>query len=96
MSYSKEMAKPKKTIQLGELPQKELDILSNQDTYVLATALIYVIGELIVQEYPSHQQPDIRDVVKQSAMQAIELVAGIHLSMEIDQLLPDTIEKVIH
>ena len=76
--------------------QKELDILSNQDTYVLATALIYVIGELIVQEYPSHQQPDVRDVVKQSAMQAIELVAGIHLTMEIDQLLPDTIEKVIH
>ena len=60
MSYSKNMTKKsKKTIHLGELPQAELEILRNQDPDVLATALIFVIGELIVQEYDIDQQPEI-------------------------------------
>ena len=75
MSYSKNMTKKsKKTIHLGELPQAELEILRNQDPDVLATALIFVIGELIVQEYDIDQQPEIHKIVKEAAMQAIELV----------------------
>jgi|TARA_R100001126_G_C4770821_1_gene122328 hypothetical protein len=97
MSYSKNMTKKsKKTIHLGELPQAELEILRNQDPDVLATALIFVIGELIVQEYDIDQQPEIHKIVKEAAMQAIELVAGVHLTMEIDNRFPDTTERTIH
>ena len=43
----KTMSHQKKVVSLGQLPQEELDKLTEADKTVLATALIYSLSELI-------------------------------------------------
>ena len=53
------MSQRKKVLNLGRLPQEELDKLIEQDNTVLATALIYSLSELIASNYPLNE--DVRN-----------------------------------
>ena len=90
------MSDAKKTLQLGQLPKKELKQLTDTDNTILATALIYSISELIVSSYlDENVQPDIRKVVKEAAQFAVELTKGVNIAYD-DLQIDLTENQIIH
>ena len=90
------MSDAKKTLQLGQLPKKELKQLTDTDNTILATALIYSISELIVSSYlDENVQPDIRKVVKEAAQFAVELTKGVNIAYD-DLQINLTENQIIH
>ena len=74
MRYSMSiMSQRKKVLNLGRLPQEELDKLIEQDNTVLATALIYSLSELIASNYPLNEDVDLPTIVQEAALFAVEL-----------------------
>lgn len=91
-----EMSDSKKTLQLGNLPKKELKQLTNTDSTILATALIYSISELIVSSYLDENiEPDIREIVKEAAQFAVELTKGVNIAYD-DLQIDLTENQIIH
>nr|BAR35882.1 hypothetical protein [uncultured Mediterranean phage uvMED] len=91
-----EMSDSKKTLQLGQLPKKELKQLTNTDSTILATALIYSISELIVSSYLDENiEPDIREIVKEAALFAVELTKGVNIAYD-DLQIDLTENQIIH
>lgn len=91
-----EMSDSKKTLQLGNLPKKELKQLTNTDSTILATALIYSISELIVSSYLDQNiEPDIREIVKEAAQFAVELTKGVNIAYD-DLQIDLTENQIIH
>ena len=69
MRYSMSiMSQRKKVLNLGRLPQEELDKLIEQDNTVLATALIYSLSELIASNYPLNEDVDLPAIVQEAAL----------------------------
>ena len=90
------MSDAKKTLQLGQLPKKELKQLTNTDNTVLATALIYSISELIVSSYLDQDiEPDIKEIVKEAALFAVELTKGVNIVYD-DLHIDLTENQIIH
>jgi hypothetical protein len=80
MRYSMNiMSQRKKVLNLGRLPQEELDKLIEQDNTVLATALIYSLSELIASNYPLNEDVDLPTIVQEAALFAVELTDGVRL-----------------
>jgi len=80
MRYSMSiMSQRKKILNLGQLPQEELNKLVEQDNTVLATALIYSLSELIATNYGLDEEVDLPTIVQEAALFAIELTDGVRL-----------------
>lgn len=90
------MSESKKILMLGLLPPEELHELTKTDSTVLATALIYALSELIAAScLEEGEQPNIKEIVKEASIYAIELTNGVNLVVDdIQANLPDN--KVIH
>jgi len=73
------MSEKQKIVSLGQLPQKELDKLTQADKTVLATALIYSLSELIATNYGLDEEVDLPTIVQEAALFAIELTDGVKL-----------------
>ena len=78
----KTMSHQKKVVSLGQLPQEELDKLTEADKTVLATALIYSLSELIAHSYPLTEDINLKELVKEAALFAVELTEGVNLVID--------------
>ena len=76
------MSHQKRVVSLGQLPQEELDKLTEADKTVLATALIYSLSELIVHSYPLTDDVSLKEIVKEAALFAVELTEGVNLVID--------------
>ena len=78
----KTMSHQKKVVSLGQLPQEELDKLTEADKTVLATALIYSLSELIAHSYPLAEDINLKELVQEAALFAVELTEGVNLVID--------------
>ena len=76
------MSEKQKIVTLGQLPQEELDKLTQADKTVLATALIYSLSELIAHSYPLAEDINLKELVKEAALFAVELTEGVNLVID--------------
>ena len=83
------MSEKQKIVSLGQLPQKELDKLTQADKTVLATALIYSLSELIAQSYPLAEDFNLKELVQEAALFAVELTEGVNLVIDDITQTPD-------
>jgi len=86
------MSNDKKIIKLGQLPEKELNKLTEADNTVLATALIYSISELMATSYSIEDEIMLSELVQEAALFAVELTEGVSLVIEETK----TTDKIIH
>ena len=86
------MSNDKKIIKLGQLPEKELNKLTEADNTVLATALIYSISELMATSYSIEDEIMLSELVQEAALFAVELTEGVSLVIEETK----TTNKIIH
>ena len=86
------MSNDKKIIKLGQLPEKELNKLTEADNTVLATALIYSISELMATSYSIEDEIILSELVQEAALFAVELTEGVSLVIEETK----TTDKIIH
>ena len=83
------MSEKQKIVTLGQLPQKELDKLTQADKTVLATALIYSLSELIAHSYPLAEDINLKELVQEAALFAVELTEGVNLVIDDITQTPD-------
>ena len=83
------MSEKQKIVTLGQLPQKELDKLTQADKTVLATALIYSLSELLAHSYPLAEDISLKELVQEAALFAVELTEGVNLVIDDITQTPD-------
>ena len=83
------MSEKQKIVSLGQLPQEELDKLTQADKTVLATALIYSLSELIAHSYPLTEDINLKELVQEAALFAVELTEGVNLVIDDITQTPD-------
>ena len=83
------MSEKQKIVTLGQLPQEELDKLTQADKTVLATALIYSLSELIAHSYPLAEDISLKELVQEAALFAVELTEGVNLVIDDITQTPD-------
>ena len=83
------MSEKQKIVSLGQLPQKELDKLTQADKTVLATALIYSLSELLAHSYPLAEDISLKELVQEAALFAVELTEGVNLVIDDITQTPD-------
>ena len=66
------MSEKQKIVSLGQLPQEELEKLTQADKTVLATALIYSLSELIAHSYPLTEDINLKELVKNVETKQLE------------------------
>ena len=76
------MSEKQKIVTLGQLPQEELDKLTQADKTVLATALIYSLSELLAHSYPLAEDISLKELVQEAALFAVELTEGVNLVID--------------
>jgi|TARA_B100001093_G_scaffold293455_1_gene279979 hypothetical protein len=83
------MSEKQKIVSLGQLPQEELEKLTQADKTVLATALIYSLSELIAHSYPLTEDINLKELVQEAALFAVELTEGVNLVIDDITQKPD-------
>ena len=83
------MSEKQKIVTLGQLPQEELDKLTQADKTVLATALIYSLSELLAHSYPLAEDISLKELVQEAALFAVELTEGVNLVIDDITQTPD-------
>ena len=83
------MSEKQKIETLGQLPQEELDKLTQADKTVLATALIYSLSELLAHSYPLAEDISLKELVQEAALFAVELTEGVNLVIDDITQTPD-------
>ena len=83
------MSEKQKIVTLGQLPQEELDKLTQAAKTVLATALIYSLSELIAHSYPLAEDISLKELVQEAALFAVELTEGVNLVIDDITQTPD-------